>query len=230
MVYPTAPITFAMLIKQSCTFDATKECTDPKMVTLMFDPHAKHFYGSFKRTSFGRLPVDEPVLGNTPSVAIKQCWYRANTAGNRIVHDNHTQIVKLTAEINCLRWASALMELVYDFISSFTIEQGEPPFTIPEMRFVKSALAIADGSHDTYLLEEVIDDSSDGNFIKYIGNGSVQPLDFLEGEEVHRAKFLSFCQHVQYVKTKSLAFVGDFQGRTCPLMMSNHWQNLTDFF
>ena len=103
---------------------------------------------------------------------------------------------------------------------------SEPPFVIPEMRFVKSALAIADGTHDTFLLEEVIDDSSNGNFIKYIGNGSVQPLDFLEGEEIHRAKFLSFCQHVQFVKTKSLTFVGDFQGRTCPLI-SNH--NSTDF-
>lgn len=122
MVYPTATISFIRLIKQSCTFDATKECSDPKMVTLMYDPHAKQIYGSFKCTSFGRLPVDdsEPIFGNTPSVAIKQCWYRANIIGNRIVHDNHTQIVKLTAEINCLRWASALMDLVYKFIASFT--------------------------------------------------------------------------------------------------------------
>jgi hypothetical protein len=104
------------------------------------------------------------------------------------------------------------MELVYDFITSFTMEHGSPPFSIPMMRFVRSALAIADETYDTYLLEEVIDDSSNGNFIKYIGNGSVQPLDFLEGEEVHRGEFLSFCQHMQYVKTKSLAFVADFQG------------------
>ena len=191
------------------------------MLTLMYDPRAKYIYGSFKRTSFGRLPVDETVLGNTPSVAIKQCWYEANNAaGYRIVHDNHTQIVKLTAEINCLRWASALMQLVYDFIASFTTEQ-DPPFSIPNMRYVKSALAIAVDTHETFLLEEVIHDSSDGNFVKYIGNSSVEPLGILEGEEVHRAKFLSFCQHVQYVKTKSHAIIGDFQGRTC-LLITEH--------
>lgn len=228
MVYQTAPITFTKLVKQSCTFDAINECTDPKLFTLIYDPHAKQIYGSFKRTSFGRLTADdsEPVLGHTPSIAIKQCWYRANVLGNRVVYDNHTQIVKLTAEINCLRWASALMDLVYDFIDLFLMEHDPPSFSIPEMRFVKSALAIADISHDTFLLEEVIDDFSDGNFIKYIGNGSARPLDCLEGDEIDRAKFLSFCQHVQYVKTKSLAFVGDFQGKTCPLISN---QNSTDF-
>ena len=78
---------------------------------------------------------------------------------------------------------------------------------------MNSALAIADDTHDTFLLEEVIDDATDGNFIKYIGNGSVQPFDFLEGDNIDRGKFLSFCQHVQYIKTKRFAFVGDFQGR-----------------
>ena len=92
--------------------------------------------------------------------------------------------VKLTAEINCLHWASALMGLVYDFITLFAKEHGPPPFLIPDMQFVKSALAIADEMHNTYLLGEDINNSTHG-FIKYIGNGSAQPLDFLEGEEVH---------------------------------------------
>ena len=89
---------------------------------------------------------------------------------------------------------------------------GPTPFPIPSMRFVNSALAIADDTHDTYLLEEVIDDTVHGIFAKYIGNGSVQPFDFLEGDDIERGKFLSFCQHVQYIKTKGFAFVGDFQG------------------
>jgi hypothetical protein len=215
MVYPTLSVTFHTLIKLSCTFDATKESMDPKMVTLMYDPHVKPVYGAFKSALFGQL--DESILGDTTSVVIKQCWYKANSTGNHIVLDNHTQIVKLTAEINCLHWVSALMGLVYDFITLFTKEHGPPPFLIPNMRFVKSALAIADVTHNTYLLEEVINNSTHG-FIKYIGNGSAQPLDFFEGEEVHQAKFLSFCQHVQYLKTNSLAFVGDFQGRTRTLI------------
>lgn len=174
-------MTFNALIKHSCTFDATKECTDSKMVMLMY--HAKPIHGAFKHASFGQL--GEPVLGNTILVVIKQCWYQANTTGNHVVHDNHMQIIKLTAEINCLHWASALMRLMYNFIASFMKEHGPPPFTVPNMQFIKSALAIADEMHDTFLLEEVIDDSLSGIFIKYIGNGSVQALDFLEGEEVH---------------------------------------------
>ena len=105
------------------------------------------------------------------------------------------------------------MSLVYDFIASFTQEHGFPSFAIPTMRFVKSGLAIAEDTRDTYLLEEVIDNAKDGKFVKYIGNGSVEPFDFLEGDNIHRGNFLSFCQHVQYVKTKQFTFVGDFQGK-----------------
>jgi hypothetical protein len=204
---------FNSLIKRSRPFDATKESAGPKLATLMFDGREKPMYGAFKQTLFGRL--NEAVLGESAStsVVIKQCWYTTNVVGNRAVHDNHTQITKLTNEINCLRWASVLMTLVYDFITSFIKEHGSPSFAIPTMRFVKSGLAIAEDTKDTYLLEEVIEDAIDGNFVKYIGNGSVEPFDFLEGNNLHIGNFLSFCQHVQYIKTKQFAFVGDFQGK-----------------
>ncbi len=223
VVYPTSNITFHSLIKHSRMFDATKESAGPKTATLMFDPREKPIYGAFKQALFRRL--NEAVLGRSASVVIKQCWYPTNVVGNRAVHDNHTQITKLTGEINCLRWASALMRLVYDFIDSFTKEHGPPPFEIPSMQFVKSGLAIAEDIRDTFLLEEVINDTTDGNFVKYIGNGSVEPFDFLEGDDIHRGKFLSFCQHVQYIKTKQFAFVGDFQGKKVNLVC-----NVNDLF
>jgi hypothetical protein len=81
------------------------------------------------------------------------------------------------------------------------------------MFFVKSALAISEIDQEVFLLEEVINDAEEGPFIKYIGNGSVRPFDFLEGEERHLGEFLSFCQHIQFLKTKGLAIVGDFQGK-----------------
>ena len=80
------------------------------------------------------------------------------------------------------------------------------------MRFMRSALAIVHDTRDTFLLEEVIDEDTKGDFIKYIGNGSTKPLDHLEGEKLNRAKFLCFCQHLQYNMTKGFAFVSDFQG------------------
>ena len=53
----------------------------------------------------------------------------------------------------------------------------------------------------------------EGPFIKYIGNSSVKPYDFLKGDKHSCGEFLSFCQHVQFLKTKGLAFFGDFQGK-----------------
>ena len=78
--------------------------------------------------------------------------------------------------------------------------------------FIKNALAIVDTTHNTYMVKEVIDEAVHGALVKYIGNGSVKPYEFLDGPAVYWAEFLAFSQHVQYLKTKGLAFIGDFQG------------------
>ncbi|KAF8509770.1 hypothetical protein BU17DRAFT_24227, partial [Hysterangium stoloniferum] len=132
--------------------------------------------------------------------------------GARLTYDSHTQVMKLSSEINCLHWASALMGLVYDHINSYQKTNGPAPLAIPQMCFVGSVLAIAEDSHDAFLLKEVIDDTANGAFVKYIGNGFAKPYSFLEGDHVRRAEFLSFSQHLQYLKTDGLAFVSDFQG------------------
>lgn len=107
------------------------------------------------------------------------------------------------------------MDLVYDFIDEQCQLLGKPPFEIPDMRFVKTALAVVDaGNRDIYMIEEMIDEAVDGKFVKYIRNGSAEPFFHGDKNIAHRAEFMAFCQHVQYSKTKSLAFVGDFQG-TC---------------
>jgi hypothetical protein len=213
MIYPTAETNFSSLIIHARTFEAMKDCKGPTRLALIFNPQAAPKYGSFKRASFGHLGHSIFPGSNSTSVCIKQCWYLCKASGVRLVYDNHTQVTKLSAEINCLRWAGALMGIVYDYIHKFTTVHGKPSFDIPEMRFVKSALAVVDTTHETYMVEEVIDEAVDGAFVKYIGNGSVKPLDFLSGTAGHLAQFLSFAQHVQYVKTKGLAFIGDFQGK-----------------
>ena len=109
------------------------------------------------------------------------------------------------------------MGLVYSFINEHKITNGPSPFPIPEMVYVKSAIAIAEADQEVFLLEEVINDAP---FTKYIGNGSVRPYDFLNGEQLHLGEFLSFGQHLQFIKTKGLAFVGDFQGKHDYIMMS----------
>jgi hypothetical protein len=210
-VYPTANITFPELVMHARAFDAIGDCSGSLVVTLLYNSKAKPKYGAFKQAIFGYF--DNPVLWNSTSVAIKQSFYISQTTGARVLYDKHTQLKKLTTELNCLRWASALMGMVYSFIDEYKTTNGlSPSFTIPEMVFVKSALAISEIDQEVFLLEEVINDAVEGPFIKYIGNGSARPYDFLEGEEHRLGEFLSFCQHVQFLKTKGLAIVGDFQG------------------
>jgi hypothetical protein len=105
------------------------------------------------------------------------------------------------------------MGLVYDFIAEQSRYLGNPPFEIPKMCFVNAALAVAEtNSHNTYMIEEVIDEVTNGEFVKYIGNSPAVPFTHFNLDVAQRADFLAFCQHVQYLKTKGLAFVGDFQG------------------
>ena len=209
--YPTASTTLARLVARPAPFHAIDDCEEPIAGALIFDPNAPARFGSFKKALLGH--TSSLVLGSRKNICIKQCWYRGQTTGSRLIYDSATQVMKLSQELNCIRWASGLMHLVYDFIDKHI--QSEPaPFKIPKMRFVFTALVVIDNeTHDTYMIEEMIDDASEGDFVKYIGNNSAKPVCFLDQGMVTRAEFLAFCQHVQYVKTKQLAFIGDFQGK-----------------
>ena len=131
MLYPTAATTFSGLINQARPFDAIKDCEGPTALTLIYNPNATPKYGGFKRVLFGHL--GRPVISSSTSICIKQCWYSCNASDAHLVYDNLTQITKLSAEINCLRWASALMGIVYDFVDKHIATHGKPPFLIPKM-------------------------------------------------------------------------------------------------
>ena len=62
-----------------------------------------------------------------------------------------------------------------------------------------------------YLLKEWITDDG-GEFMKFIHNVSCAPLLEPDEENYDLAEFLVFTQHVQYVKTKGLAYIADYQG------------------
>ena len=183
-VYPTAYVTFSELITHVRVFDAIGDCSGSLAFTLMYNLKAKPKYGAFKQANFGY--VDRPALWNSTLVAIKQCFYMSPTTGIQVLYDKHSQLTKLTAELNCLRWASALMGIVYNFIDKHKTSSGlSPSFLIPEMDFVKSVLVISETNQEVFLLEEVINKEVEGPFIKYIGNGSVKPYNFLKGDERH---------------------------------------------
>ncbi|KAF8233750.1 hypothetical protein L208DRAFT_1090810, partial [Tricholoma matsutake] len=162
MLYPTAATTFSSLISQACSFDAIKDCEGPTTSMLIYNPNATPKYGGFKQVLFGHL--SRPLSSGSTSICIKQCWYLCMALGGRLPYDNHTQITKLSAEINCLRCASVLMGIIYDFVDKHVKMHGPPSFIIPKMHFVKNALAMVDMTHETYMVEEVIDEAVDGMF------------------------------------------------------------------
>ncbi|KAJ7075214.1 hypothetical protein B0H15DRAFT_757061, partial [Mycena belliarum] len=105
------------------------------------------------------------------------------------------------------------------------------PF-IPRMRYVQVALATdgtvdgkPGGENSLFLLEEVINSETEGEFRKYINNKSAVPTDFKDARFISRAEFLAFTQHYQYICTHGLVFVSDYQGGTTlltdPQLMSD---------
>lgn len=184
--------------------------------------------GGFKLAAFGTsMPA---VFKEEGAGAI--CAKRTYNAVERVVevdgfltkkfvnvpHEGEKQFQYLTMEVSCLVWAQALLNIVYDFIKEETEDLMKLPFHIPQLRFVKAAIAIEQSSSivankSTFLLEEVIDTNTEGPFRKYLNNVSPEPLRMETKEDEERAKFLVFSQHVQYWKTKKQVFVSDYQGK-----------------
>jgi hypothetical protein len=208
-------------------FDYKHYLGPAKDMTLRLDfSPKKQKKGGFKLASFGT--ASQHVFGNTFDVCAKQTFYqkRAMTdqvgqdaieVTHNIPHDGVTQIRSLSMEISCLVWARVLLDLVYKFIEKGIALHGEPPFHIPQMQFVDAALAVENNIGEStdgrvFLLEEVIGEG-EGRFRKYVNNVSAVPVPFGNGDDKERAEFLSFAQHVQYFKTKKLAFVSDYQGQ-----------------
>jgi hypothetical protein len=200
----------------------------PTHVSLVFNSSVKPMVGSFKIAFFGHtsVPIFQPTSSST-RVCIKQCYYHGDDGApgrppSRHLYDSCTQAKKLALEMYCATWGAALIQLVYDFVAAQNIVRGAPPFPIPQVRYVRVALAVADNvTRDTYLLEECIDEDSDGVFLKYINNNLNSPIsrpDHPDRKEI--GEFLAFAQHVQYLKTQKMAFVSDMQGLYTLLTLS----------
>ena len=191
----------------------------PIQVKISYQPSSQPFQGAFKIAYLGH--TDIPVFGNSTQVCIKQTFFTSEDSKKRHIYQGQTQATNLSVELNCLGWASALMDLVYSFMKKEEPHHGSPPFEVPQMRYVKAGLAIqvskdseGNGKQSIYLLEEFIDSEEPGWFVKYINNNSAKPRKFKDAERSIRAEFLSFSQHVQFIETGGQAFVSDLQGRS----------------
>ncbi|KZP29461.1 hypothetical protein FIBSPDRAFT_661113, partial [Athelia psychrophila] len=186
-----------------------------------YDPAGLMKFGGFKRAMFGH--TSGPIFGSDTGskVCIKQAFYAKKGQPNtRHIYEPAAQMDYLTQDINCSRWADASMQFVYDFVNEQPPAEnngGRSALEIPQLRFVRTALAIAENDdHETYLLEEVIDEKQDGPFVKYINNNSAAPAPLASADRAYIGKFLSFAQHVQYTKTGGRTLLTDAQIITHP--------------
>lgn len=171
----------------------------------------KPSYGAMKETRNGELtePIKDGSFEGITEVAVKQAYHCP--AGDLFVtYPWGEQLKRLAPEFICAAWANALHELTMDHVTAIISAKGFPPFQCPVMRFVYVALATESGGEkNVYLLEQKIPDP----FVKYIHNASAAiTVEKTDAQYMVRAEFLAFSQHLQYWKTKKLAFISDFQG------------------
>jgi alpha-kinase family protein len=238
-VYPVEFRTWAQLLDQTADSEPSNEISvgkegnsfylgKPRPSALQLDlTPSKVKKGGFKLAAFG-TSMPGVLIESANSEAI--CAKRTYDAVERVVevngsltkkivpvpHEGAKLFQNLTVEVKCLVWAQALLDIVYDFVKG----ESDPPFHVPQFRFVKAAIAIEQSSSTvtsvkktSFLLEEDIDSATEGKFRKFLNNVSPEPLVMKTKEDEQRANFLAFSQHVQYWKTKKQVFVSDYQGR-----------------
>jgi Alpha-kinase family len=174
------------------------------------------------------------------SLYAKQVFYRTQVAKSLPTSTSTitpylgpSAVACIEMELKCILWAQALLQLSYDYIKTFDDDNGPPPphlMNPPQFRFIHAALAVEQGkpSRDTraFLLEEEIEEATEGKFRKYFNNTSLVPCQFSENTMANRlrADFLAFTQHLQFWKTGKLVLMADYQGMLVPLTLSNFSQ------
>ncbi|EGO02476.1 hypothetical protein SERLA73DRAFT_47325, partial [Serpula lacrymans var. lacrymans S7.3] len=162
-VYIVSLTDFCGLDSWPSSFNAIVDSNPPIHLSLIFNPNSHAVYGGFKQALSGHTNI--LIFGMSSQACIKQCWYQCKSTSSHIPYENGTQVSRLSAEINCLRWAEAFMHIVHNFIAEGLESHANPPFAIPQMHFVKLALTIIENNnHDTYMIEEFIEELEDGKF------------------------------------------------------------------
>jgi alpha-kinase family protein len=196
--------------------------------------------GAFKTSHPGKVQLDnnfELLPFTNRTVCVKQLYERKGDGNGAISRPKgHLEYNALLVECNCIRWASILMDLTYQFIAREVRTRGEPPYPIPTLRFTRVMVALVQDLpvSKAFLVEEWIDtDDGDNQFIKYLNNRVPHYISD-SAPQARKAReitdFLIFAQHVQWQKSQYLAFASDYQGAgellTDPQITSNPYVSL----
>ncbi|SJK98937.1 uncharacterized protein ARMOST_02215 [Armillaria ostoyae] len=180
--------------------------------------------GSFKTTHLGVLqvsimlqgvPLPPALQGN---VCIKHPYHGVTRSGEPRRSPEGYERTCVLQEANTMLWANALHDMSLNMVLSKATSLGTAPGPIPDLHFVEAAVVMKsrpdsvrpkDWPGFCALVERLL---STDDFVKYVCNGTPQPIDLDSDKKHHTAVFLCFLQHVQYHFTKAKAFVSDYQG------------------
>lgn len=199
-----------------------------------------HMYNASTRTpaaSHDPLAPIRPFLNKT--VCVKQVFRKGEKDKTLKRYKSLPELSRIWLEVLCLKWGSAALSMVYHWMERQQRMLELSEITFPQMIFVRSMMAVATiGSESrTFLIEEFIDFHTEGPFIKYINNALPHPNEILVDDDLDRAEFLCFTQHVQWLKTHQMMFTSDYQGMCTIIVIGfrahqsnllNRWQDLVN--
>ncbi|KAJ8087357.1 hypothetical protein PM082_006187 [Marasmius tenuissimus] len=111
--------------------------------------------GQSTTVTLGECHTADVVIGKSLDVCLKRTFDKFNSATGVFSYpDAAQQYTNLAQELNCIRWASALLSLVYSWIED---QDRHPFFNIPQLHFVHAGLAVSqslDTKEEYYLVEE----------------------------------------------------------------------------
>ncbi|QRV83587.1 hypothetical protein RhiJN_11603 [Ceratobasidium sp. AG-Ba] len=212
------------------SLEIISKVSNMKFATISYKPTAADSllgFGQFKTCLRGVVSASFPLWsgssadGSGQLVALKRP-FQVNPANpnvrSRLAHPE-LKLRKIVMETTSMRWATSLLEPVYQFVGNHSKQAGSDAPQVPLMRFVGTGIAkcvktsaTSLGSFDgAFLVEELIPSSL--KFCRLLGNSSATPAVFPPGD-VRRtvADFCAFAQHIQWDLTQGTAYCADWQG------------------
>ena len=210
-------------------------------LSVNFAPRLVHM-GSFKTSHPGKVQLDNNLKllpFTNGKVCVKQMYERKGNSGNGAISrlKGNLKLDALLVECNCVKWASILLDLTYQFVAHKVKTRGQPPYPILMLCFTRVMIALVHNlpAPKAFLVEEWIS-TDDGNhqFIKYLNNRVLHHISdsvpqAFKAQEI--IDFLIFAQHIQWKKSQYLVFTSNYQGAgdllMDPQVMSNLYVSVT---
>lgn len=205
------------------------ELIDNDNVSKAFDPDSPDFAsrtgvleiysgelgrGAMKTCVEGRLQVmdwERDYAGPQGPAAIKR-FYTTDRNQRLARLPSGAEKSKCRQEGALLMWSISILNHSLSYVQLIAA-QNPCPLPIYNLRFSPMALVSVDSKGSKKTTTYLVEDRIPGLWQKYIGNANAVPIIASDEEGYKRAEFMSFLQHVQFEKTRGLAYISDWQGK-----------------